>query len=399
MLAYDCDGTYVEYHMNINRMILFIVRFQCLYNNHTMQSSIPEQSKILSQMYVQSTPLNYMYVRYTGGCALIVADGQLNIHEIMLPGQFDIPDKDVRDVNSCDDLYYIIKWMQKWAQSPVWRLIMSITAWGIGMALLQVAVLCMLSLEEPAIIERVPVWNHTAAEVAVHDLVDEDKSQYLHRLISNNVTIDKYVSLVRFISDNIDKHKGFGSVMVLAFAGCYILTGAITESRGVGMMINVLIACATGGGVGVVAFHSPYDLEHIVCATVFIVSGFLIHMLVAFTAPAIHRMRDYIILLLTAGAGIVFIVFFWIAETRGKVPRDGNQVRYWSISAIAEYCLYTGMVILNMLVGERICDHLCYTALMEAINGGTSNRTVFGLSMFRNPKHVYNMVDQSKVSI
>ena len=213
----------------------------------------------------------------------------------------------------------------------------AITIWGLVMVTLQVAVLILLTFEAPGL---------------------EDGT-----------------GIVRYISDNIAVHKGFGGVMLLAFAGSFLLLSTISLPPWLVSFSVLLIGGTALGGTGVVVFHGEYEWQHIGCAAAFIGCGLALHIIAIYTGPWRwrHIVRDSVILGFTVIAAGLFAGFLIanklkVESTQDALdpldrysPRDPRLRWRWWISGVAEYMLYINMCVLNAFVGERVFEHTAYT--------------------------------------
>lgn len=213
----------------------------------------------------------------------------------------------------------------------------SITTWALVMVVLQVAVLIMLSFEDPGI---------------------EDEN-----------------GIIRYISDNIAEHRGYGGVMLVAFAGSYLLLSMISLPHWLIGVSTLLIGGAAFGGAGVVLFHGDYKWQHIGSAAGFIFCGLLLHVVAIYTGPwrFRHAIRDFVLLLFTLGTAGVFggvlianSVYIDATQDRDVVEsrfadRDPRLRDWWWVSGVCEYMLYINMCTLNIFVGERVFEHTAYS--------------------------------------
>ena len=233
-----------------------------------------------------------------------------------------------------EDVY---RWLEAHIAADTFLQLRSINIWALIMVVLQISVLIMLSFEDPGV---------------------EDTN-----------------GIIRYISDNIAEHKGYGGVMLVAFAGSYLLLSMVTLPPWMVIPSLVLIGGAAFGGAGVVLFHGKYEWQHIGSAGGFIACGLALHVIAIYTGPwqFRHTVRDAVLLLFTLGtAG-----FFAGGLIRNKIYVDGlsdsvdlNAIfaqRYsslrtwWWISGVSEYILYINMCTLNIFVGERIVEHTAFS--------------------------------------
>jgi hypothetical protein len=229
----------------------------------------------------------------------------------------------------------------------------SITMWGLVMVTLQVAVLILLTFEAPGL---------------------EDGA-----------------GIVRYISDNIAVHKGFGGVMLLAFAGSFLLLSMVSLPPWLVSLSVLLIGGTALGGTGVVAFHGEYEWQHIGCAAGFIGCGLTLHVIAILTGPWRwrHTVRDAIVFAFTVVSAGLFAGFLIANKVRVEEsqdaldpldrlsPRDPRLRTRWWISGVAEYMLYINMCVLNAFVGQRVFEHTAYsifTALPELLNQSEPKR-------------------------
>jgi hypothetical protein len=218
----------------------------------------------------------------------------------------------------------------------------AVATWGLVMATLQIAVLMLLTFEAPG-------------------LRDEN-------------------GIVRYISDNIAAHPGFGGVMLLAFAGSFMLLSTVNLPRFLVGLSVLLVGGAALGGAGVVFFHGEYEWQHIGCAGGFIACGLALHIIAIFTGPYRwrHTARDAVILAVTFAAAGLFAGFLIANKIRIEDSQDSpdpldrlsardTRLRWrWWVSGVAEYMLYISICVLNALVGQRVFEHTAF-AVFEAL--------------------------------
>lgn len=182
-------------------------------------------------------------------------------------------------------------------------------------------------------------------------------------------------NVIRYISDNIADHRGYGSMMVLAFMGslgllsCMMLKNTYTRrhtSRSdlSNFLISIIYLSYTVcifGGVGTVVFHGEFDTEHLICAALLIACGIFLHIIAIATGTRQHLFRDGILLTMTLSSAIIFVVVLLmnnkVVRDQNLQPRDPSLKTRWWLSATSEYVLYLHVVILNSLVSERVLEH------------------------------------------
>jgi hypothetical protein len=213
----------------------------------------------------------------------------------------------------------------------------AVTTWGLVMVALQVSVLILLTFEAPG---------------------PQDGN-----------------GIVRYISDNIAAHQGFGGVMLLSFAGSFLLLSVVSLPPLLVGFSVLLIGGTALGGAGVVFFHGEYEWQHIGCATGFIASGLALHIVAIYTGPWRwrHTVRDAVFLLVTFTAAGLFAGFLvtnklYIENTQDALnpldrysPRDPRLRWQWWVSGVAEYMLYINICVLNVFVGQRVFEHTAWS--------------------------------------
>lgn len=189
-------------------------------------------------------------------------------------------------------------------------------------------------------------------------------------------------NIMRYISDNIAEHRGYGSMMVVAFLGslgllsCMLLkkthTGRSDLSKVLVVTTYLLYTGCIFGGVGTVLFHGEFDTEHLICAGLLIACGISLHVLAIATGTGKHRFRDGVLLTMTLTSAIIFLVVLLmndeVVRDKKLLPRDPSLKTRWWLSATSEYVLYLHIVILNFLVNERILEHFTIYIQEEIIH-------------------------------
>lgn len=183
----------------------------------------------------------------------------------------------------------------------------------------------------------------------------------------------------RFISDNLAVHRGYGGVMLLVFTSLYVLLSMAQMPYAVTAICNVLVGINAFSGMGVVLFHDEFEIEHLTCATIFIISGYVLHLLMQQTGPPNrHTVRDFAIFTTTFisaalfGGIIIYNKMYIYDHNHSKPPplklytsRDVRLYEMWWISAIAEYILYINITVLNSLTAQRIFEHTMHSIAQQ----------------------------------
>lgn len=213
----------------------------------------------------------------------------------------------------------------------------SINVWALVMATLQVAALMLLTFEAPG-------------------PLDENR-------------------IIRYISDNIASHQGYGGVMLVSFAGSYMLLAIVSLPAWLVYTTFALVGGASFGGAGVVLFHGAFEMQHIACAACFITCALLLHIVVIYSGPfrLRHTVRDAVLIAFTLAAALVFGGVLIANHIRvddsqsAEDPADVLQSRdprlrewLWT-SGVCEYVLYINMCLLNALVGQRVLEHTAWS--------------------------------------
>lgn len=206
--------------------------------------------------------------------------------------------------------------------------------WSLVMALLQLVALLLLTFESRS--------------------ARDELSQ------PSNVTeigfIDQH-GTIRFISDNIESHRGYGSVMLVAFSGSYMLLVCVLVESSYLFQLLLTIVASSAGGLGVVIYHRDFHTEHIASAAVFIAGGLLAHIIVAATIPFNNNvLRDWVFIGTPCALATTFLSLYWYAYDSTKGDRT-RFVHWWWASACAEYLLYISMTALNLTIPGRLLRH------------------------------------------
>lgn len=210
----------------------------------------------------------------------------------------------------------------------------AVSVWALVMVLLQLAALMLLTFEAPG---------------------PRDES-----------------NIIRYISDNIAVHQGYGGVMLVSFAGSYMLLSVVIFPAWLVYMSFVLVGGATFGGAGVVLFHPEhFSVQHIGSACAFIACGFLLHLLVIYSGPwrLRHTARDAVLVVLTSVTAVVFGGVLFANRLRIHASQDDAEpltprdprLRVWLwTSGVCEYVLYLNMCALNALISQRVLEHTAW---------------------------------------
>ena len=165
---------------------------------------------------------------------------------------------------------------------------------------------------------------------------------------------------IRFISDNIESHRGFGSLMLLAFSGSYVLLVCVLVDTSTLFLLLITIVASSAGGIGVVVYHRDFHTEHIICAAIFIAGGLLAHVIVTVTLPFNNNiLRDFVFLLTPCGLGATFLGLYWYTYVETKGTRT-QYLHWWWAAACAEYLLYLSITALNLTIPGRLLRHASY---------------------------------------
>lgn len=276
----------------------------------------------------------YVYVPERGGVtnfriSYVPGDG---LHIIKHPTARDPVGTELRDDN-----YMIYDWIETVLGDDSLLGFRSLNVWGYVMVFLQLSALFILSFEAPGMTDV------------------------------NGV--------IRYISDNIADHRGFGGVMLISFTGSLLLVSMVSLNKAMVFVTVILIAGSTFGGAGVVLFHGDFKFQHLACACAFISCGLLLHIIAIYTGPwrIRHTVRDMVFLFFTFASTGIFAGFLisnmmYIHMTKHRtVPaevfddRDPRLWKWWWISGVSEYVLYINMCILNLFVGQRLFEHTAWS--------------------------------------
>lgn len=231
---------------------------------------------------------------------------------------------------------------QTWVQYTICNNIYFFTfafAFGTCMVVLQLLSLLLLTFEP------VNLYNYNGT----------DTTFILHNGFTDTGTV------IRFISDNIDAHRGYGAAMLLAFSGSFMLLVCIM-AKYIELMI-LFVTFAAAGGIGVVVFHGAQEWEHIGCAAAFIFFGVLSHFMACVTGPfRRHVFRDGLMIFITTACGAIFLTTFVIAhrEDPARHAPTHRLERLWWTAGIFEYVLYISITFLNFLIPSRLLEHIAY---------------------------------------
>lgn len=195
---------------------------------------------------------------------------------------------------------------------------------------------------------------------------------------------------LRYISNNIDVHRGYGTAMLIAFAMSYIpLLIYHTQTEFISWLQFLGVTLASLGGCFVVMCHSSNSESvtgryHLMGALVFVLGGQIGHFTLMYdiSKMQLHASRD--IVLATVNL-LSFGTFFCtiIAIGLGDYSREEAGTLYW-VSAGAEYILYFSFVSMNILIGERIVDNFTSRITHTLLQGPTAGKTFF-LADFYDP--------------
>lgn len=223
--------------------------------------------------------------------------------------------------------------------------------WGYIMVVLQIVVLLLLTFEAPGPRE---VLELGANQTAIGLVNYRDRSMPAYADWNNTV---------RFISDNIAMHRGFGSVMLLSFSGSYLLLICVFSNAYVKALLVICIVASSVGGLGVVLFHdAKYHTHHIACAALFIAGGILAHVVVSVSSAKRHFVRDAVFIGMPIAMACAFLGTYWYAYKKSNDNRNHPKyITTWWISGICEYLLYISISILNLLIPGRVLQHAAST--------------------------------------
>lgn len=291
-------------------------------------------------------------------------------------GAHDVPILDIMSVDGKQEngLHFDIvqRYLEKVFMLKV-PMISVVLTWGYTMVWLQLLMLVLLTFEPVYSISRETIT--VSSEIPVYDpILDSNTTlQYTDvpidnvKIMSVGLVDDRY--MIRFISENIDSHRGYASGMLLSFTGSFILLVCVAVEGGVALGILFLVCTAAFGGVGVVVFHGKWHTTHIVCAILFITSGILAHYMVAVTGPwKRNATRDTIMFMSTVLSAVSFVLFYFLAYSISDDNRhdERHHVRLmWWIAGISEYILYVTMSILNAYLPQRITEHIAFRVTQE----------------------------------
>jgi hypothetical protein len=169
--------------------------------------------------------------------------------------------------------------------------------------------------------------------------------------------------VLRFISNNIAEHRGFGAGMVLCFAASLIplcmcrLLNWFTD-----ILIFLSLFIATLGGAWVIMFHESSDTSaiatlHVAGAGMLVFGGVLMHFCVCLELRTLrlHWWRDTLIFVVTLAAALGFLATIVTIKSSGW--EVGDHPRWYWASAAFEYILYVSFVALNWLVPDNLVEH------------------------------------------
>lgn len=172
---------------------------------------------------------------------------------------------------------------------------------------------------------------------------------------------------LRYISDNIDVHRGYGSCMVLAFAMSFIpLLLCVVENYLLDSIMFFMVGVAAAGGGLVVMCHSTGASDalvwmHISGAGAFIFGGIVLHGIVSLDIRRynLHGYRDLFLFGIIILVSVTFLgSIIYIKRTRIERSDPDHWQWFW-VSGGCEYILYMSMIGMNLLVSERVRDNLC----------------------------------------
>lgn len=169
--------------------------------------------------------------------------------------------------------------------------------------------------------------------------------------------------VLRYISNNIDSHRGYGTAMVMCFASSLVPLAMCRLLTLLGdFLLFFFMFVATVGGGWVIMFHDANDASvisklHVAGAAMLILGGVMMHMCVIsdLSPLRINRMRDNVLLLCTALCALGFLLTIIVVKAEGYT-QDTHPEWFWA-SAALEYLLYVTFVALNWLVPERLLQH------------------------------------------
>ncbi len=220
--------------------------------------------------------------------------------------------------------------------------------WGLTAVLLQIVVLILLTFEPP---------GETCHGALNGNVIGGDDGQICN---STNIGLVDSNDVIRFISDNIDSHRGYGSVMLLAFGASFVLLLCILVEPLSLVLIYISVLLSAAGGVGVVVYHhGNYSTHHIFSAALFIVFGVGAHLVAILSGPRRHIVRDCVLFLSTACFASTFVLVHTIAKGQGERHDIWLRGKWW-VAGIAEYLTYISVMFLNVLIPERIIENLSF---------------------------------------
>lgn len=191
---------------------------------------------------------------------------------------------------------------------------------------------------------------------------------------------------LRFISNNIDEHRGYGAAMVLVFLMSYVPLMIPDLVRPWLTIMQFLgLFAAAFGGCFVVIFHAPdgwMATMHLVGAVMFVLGGVALHIAVWLDMPSLHRVRDLVLAGCAVLSGGTF--FGTILAMHINNLQHTTHPTVQNVSAAAEYLLYVTVCVLDLVVAERIMEHAAFR-LAISVQAATSNNTVRSTSLWFQP--------------
>ena len=165
--------------------------------------------------------------------------------------------------------------------------------------------------------------------------------------------------IIRYISDGIRDHNGFGAAMLISFcASVTVLCICRLPKRKHEIFRGWLKGSLVWGGIGVIGFHDTGHYLHLTHAGIFITSGLLLHLMhTPFQVP--HVVRDNLKFYILFVLSVTFLILFFalpMSIQEPKVHWNGNESHRlrWTFSALFEYLLYVTICALNSCAVSRV---------------------------------------------
>jgi hypothetical protein len=159
---------------------------------------------------------------------------------------------------------------------------------------------------------------------------------------------------VRFISDALAVHQGYGAILIVCFLGSNaILSMAfVTRSRTQRVMICFLLALPISSGVGVVGFTNIHHIvAHEVSTCLLFVSYFAV-LIVTLWTTKVDSIKCFDMTLVGFSLiNVCLFICFYFSDVNAKER---------NVSAVAEVlCIFT-FILFNLVAPIRVRDHLVH---------------------------------------